>query len=245
MERKKFDTNVFFSGGAGMFLEYHDIVKPAWLYAVINLIISKYQGLPVNIIGNMPLICILEWYLNRSYRNPLKCLDWKNEIPLDELDALMKDILKDKSIYRLAPTLQIGIFLEIYKNESMDFPFIIYSDEYEEGIEEDLKNVFKGVKYKYVYGSLQEAIKMCSDNFTYIFSSVDKVPIAAKELFGTCSHVLLSEDYLYNFTDYRKTMKVDLKKIMREHPFIRTGTTRVFDINMIGKSFMNVSKGGE
>ena len=55
-ESKNFDTNVLFSGGAGMFLQYHDIVKPVYLYAIIKMIAVKESfGLPIDIIKDMSL----------------------------------------------------------------------------------------------------------------------------------------------------------------------------------------------
>lgn len=240
MERS-FDTSRIFSGGNGMFLEYHDIVKPVWLYAVVNLIMNDYRGLPVNIIANMPMLGILEWYLNRRYRNPLKQLDWKHQIPDDELDRLLRTVLEDATIYSLAPLLQLKTFLRVYRRQSMVFPFFVYSDEFEPGIEKDVKQIFGSIPHRYVFGDLEKAIRSTDENFTYIFSDCNKIRIASKTLSGTCAHVLLADDYRYNYLRFRGPMKVDLREEMSAHPFIRIGTTHVFDVTE--GIFGNITKG--
>ena len=69
-----FDTNIFFSGGAGMFIQYHDIIKPVYLYTIVKMIITKESfGLPIDIIKDFSIISIIEWYINRRFKNPIKC----------------------------------------------------------------------------------------------------------------------------------------------------------------------------
>ena len=66
-EAGKFDTEAFFSGGAGMFLEYYDIVKPVYLYATLKLLITDDNyGIPVSILKNFSVLSLIEWYKNRS-----------------------------------------------------------------------------------------------------------------------------------------------------------------------------------
>ena len=44
-----FNTNELFAGGAGMFIQYHDIIKPVYLYAIVKMIATKNSfGLPIN-----------------------------------------------------------------------------------------------------------------------------------------------------------------------------------------------------
>ena len=70
---KEMDCNAFFSGGAGMFLQYHDVIKPVYLYVIIKMLISKESyGLPLFILENMSDLSIMEWYTRRRYINPLK-----------------------------------------------------------------------------------------------------------------------------------------------------------------------------
>lgn len=236
---KPFDTNVFFSGGAGMFIQYHDVVKPVGLYVLIQMILTRQTyGLPVNIIQNMSILSIIEWYINRRWKNPLQCLDYAHIINPDDMYQLFQEILiNDPSIYAYSPTLNIEKMFSVYTRQHMNFPVYIYTETEEPYIKEDIRNVFHGIDVKYVYGDLEECIKKCSQNFTYIFSDIELVKKAAKILIGTCSHILLTEDYRYNFIGYRKEFKYNLSDLMRTHPYIRVGTTKAMDLNKMVRDF--------
>lgn len=238
---KSFDTAPFFVGGSGMFVQYHDILKPTYLYSVFRMIITKENyGLPTSIIEDFSILSLLEWYKNRRYKNPLQQLDWKHQIPKEDMDNLLSMILQDTSIYRLAPTLNFGRMIQVYISQHMVFPWIIYSEEYEEGIEKDCKNIFNGIKYKYVYGPLKEAIMKCDQNYTYIFSDIELLNLAAEILHGTYSILLLARDYRYNYIDNFKTMKYDLQEVATKHPFLRIETITAMDVGLMQDSFDNV-----
>lgn len=240
---KPFDTNVFFSGGAGMFIQYHDIIKPAYLYAIIKMLITKESyGLPTYILQNMSVLSIIEWYIKRRFKNPLRCLDFNHKIDKEDLDNLLQEILlSDDSIYSLSPTLNIGKMLHVYKQQHMTFPIYVYSEYEEPYIEEDCKNIFKGIKFHYLFGDLSDAIHKCDQNFTYIFSEIELVKNASEILMGTCSHVLLANEYRYNYIDNCKTFKYDLTDIMTSHPFIRVGTTLAMNPGQLALSFANIN----
>lgn len=237
------DTNIIFSGGAGMFIEYHDVVKPVYLYAIYKMIITgETFGFPINILSNMSSLSLIEWYMNRRYINPFKCLDYNKLIDDDQLDYMLWGyLLHDKTLYDLAPALNIHKMLKVYHSQHMTFPIYIYSKKEEPFIYEDCKELFKGIPIKYVYGDLKESISKCDQNFTYIFSDIDLVKNACEILIGTCSHILLASDYRYNYNGYMKKLKYDLKEIASEHPFIRTGTTQVADFLEIAKSFKKIN----
>ena len=127
---KPFETAPFFSGGAGFFVEFHDIIKPVYLYAIVKIMLDEsHFGLPVDIIKDYSVLSLLEWYKMRRYRNPLKQLDWANKIPTEDLDNLMKELLKDQSLYKLAPPLNIDRMIGVYRAQHMVFPWYIYSEE--------------------------------------------------------------------------------------------------------------------
>ena len=230
-DNKPFDTNCFFSGGAGMFIEYHDIIKPVYLYAIFQMILTKQSyGLPLDIIQHMSIISITEWYLHRRFKNPLKQLDINNKIDLYSLDMLMSHILsEDPSIYRIAPILNFGKLISVYRQQHMTFPVYIYSENEESYIAKDCDDIFRGIPHQYFFGDLKESILKCDQNFTYIFSDIESVNKAAEILTGTCSHILLARDYRYNYIDNRKTFKYNLKELAGSHPFIRIGTTIAMD----------------
>lgn len=236
-----FDSAPFFAGGAGMFVEFHDIVKPVYMYAVMKMIITKESyGLPTDIIKEFSIASLLEWYHNRRYRNPLKQLDWMHKIPENDLDNLMKEILKDESIYTLAPDLNICRMVSVYRMQHMVFPWFIYSEEYEPGIEKVCKKTFAGIKYTYLHGDLKQAISKCDQNYTYIFSDIEKVKMGSEILHGTCSHLLIARDYRYNLASDYKTMKYDLGELAMKHPFLRIDTITAMDNGLMQHSFDNI-----
>lgn len=238
---KQFNSAPFFSGGAGFFVEFHDVIKPVYLYAIFKMIIeNESYGLPTDIIKEYSILSIIEWYKNRRYRNPLKQLDWANKIPIEELDKLMEYLLQDESLYKLSPTLNIERMIGVYNLQHMNFPWVIYSEEYEKGIDITCREMFKNIPYKYTYGNMKDAIKKCEQNFTYIFSDIEKVKIASEILHGTCSHILIARDYRYNYIDNCKTLKYDLGKLAGMHPFLRIDTTTAMDIDIVYNKFDNI-----
>lgn len=243
---KQFDTNVFFSGGAGMFIQYHDIIKPTYLFAIIKLILNGESfGLPVNIISRMSFISIIEWYIKRRFINPLKCLDYYHQIDENELDNLLQHILEnDKSIYTLGNTMNVVKMFSVYRHQQMTFPVYIYSEREEPSIMYDCENIFKGIPIKYLFGDLKEAIKKCDQNFTYIFSDLELVKDAAEILIGTCSHILLSRDYRYNYIDNCKKLKYNLSDMAKSHPFVRIGTIEAVNQIELALSLSNLKSNG-
>lgn len=238
----KFDTNAFFPGGAGMFIQYHDVIKPAYLYAIVKMILTNQTyGLPFDIISNFSILSIVEWYIKRRYINPLKQLDFMHKLDIKELDDLFKKVLyNDESIYKLSPPLNVCRLFDVYRQQHMTFPIYIYSEEYEPFIKKDCENIFSGIDYYYVYGDLKDAVSKCDQNFTYIFSDIEMVNSASKILRGTYSHILLARDYRYNYTDHCKTFKYNLQQLASSTPVLRIGTTIAMDIRMMPDAFSNI-----
>ena len=245
---KPFDTNMFFSGGAGMFVQYHDVVKPVYLYAILKMIISKTSlGLPLEMIQYMSVRSIVEWYVKRRYKNPLRCLDYRKILDSQELDDLLSKILEtDDSLYSLSPGLNIRLMMQVYRRQHMSFPIYIYSEKEEPYILQDCRSLFAGIPIKYLYGDLKSAIGKCDQNFTYIFSDIELVKEICKILLGSCSHILLAREYRYNYKDNCNTFKYDLLDLARSHPFVRIGTTLAINEDQLATSFGNIlSRGGE
>ena len=235
-----FDTG-FFVGGNGMFLQYEDVIKPVYLYGLISMIINdNLHGLP-NLVSHMSIFSLIEWYRNRRYVNPLKQLDWNDQIPVEELDNILESVIaNDKTICSMAPLLNISRLIDVYQSQYMTFPFVIYSNKFNSAIQYDIDLIFGSIKHKYVYGDLKSAIRKCDENFTYIFSNLEMLKNGADILKGTYSHVLLANDYRYNYIDNHKTLKYDMKELMFSHPFIRTGTTSVWAGIDFQASFKNI-----
>lgn len=240
------DTNAFFSGGNGMFLQYHDIVKPTYLYAIAKMIIENNAfGLPIQIIRNFSVKSLLEWYTTRRYVNPLSQLDYKHSIPSDQLDQLMRQyLLSDQSIYKMAPQLSTMQMFTVYRTQHFQFPVFIYSKEYDECIEKDVDVIMNGINHHYVYGNLSDALKKTDNNFTYIFSDIELAKQACEILIGTCSNILIPRDYRYNYNDNYATYKYDLMELAHSHPFIRLETIVAMDFRLMNGAFNNLIQGG-
>ena len=241
-----FDTNNLFSGGAGIFVQYHDVIKPAYLYAIFKLMLDDNKfGLPLYLLNNMSVPSLIEWYVNRRYINPLKQLDYDNLIDENELDIFLYDYMKnDSSIYQMAPMLNFYRMINVYRSQYMSFPIYVYSEMEEPGIQSDIDIGFAGTNHQYLHGSLKDCIAKCDENFTYIFSDVEGFKIACDLLDGRYAHLLLARDYRYNYIDGHKTFAYDLRNLMFEHPPIRTGTISVFDSLDMHKTFENIIQGG-
>lgn len=244
---RPFNTNAFFSGGAGLFVQYHDVIKPTFLYVIIKMMISKENfGLPTFILEHMSQLSMIEWYLNRRYRNPLKQLDFNHHIELSELDTLLKDILsKDPTIYRLSPMLSTGKLFSVYRSQFMTFPIYVYEKDPDDGMKQDVDNILSGIQHKFLYGDLRSAISKCDQNFTYIFSNIESVKEATEILVGTCSNVLLTSDYRYNKSLDLVSYRYNLHELATSHPFVRIGTTVALDPDSMTNLFNYLSQGGD
>lgn len=238
----KFHTDEFFSGGAGMFLQYHDVVKPVYLYAMVRMVMTQESfGLPIDLITRFSNVSLVEWYLHRRYRNPLQCLDWNHQLEPAELDDMLyKIITSDPSLYSLAPALNIGKMFDVYLQQRMTFPVYLYTERKEPMVLEDAHKIFPGIPCKYVYGDLRSAVSKCDQNFTYIFSDIEQMKIAVETLSGTCSHVLLCRDYRYNFIGNYERPKYDLRQLEKKNTYIRTGTTLALNPVEIVKALKDI-----
>ena len=233
---KTFPTDVFFSGGSGMLIQYHDVIRPIYLGAIIKMIISKTSfGLPLDMISDMSIFSLAEWYLMRRYKNPLKCLDVSDILNMCDLDELLKQIMdSDKEIFSMMKIMNIGKIINVYRKQRMIFPFYVYSEDPNDFIKQDVAEIFSGINVKYVYGDLGDAIRNnCDDNYTYIFSDIEMVKKSAELLHGTCSHILLTSDFRYNYLDRHKTYKYELNRLSTDNPSVRIGTTKSTSINDI------------
>jgi hypothetical protein len=108
----------------------------------------------------------------------------------------------------------------------------------------DCKRALSGIPVRYLHGNLEDAIKKCDQNFTYIFSDVELVKQCSKILLGTYAHVLLAMDYRYNYIDNGKTFKYNLHELALSHPFVRIGTTLAGDKNEVLLAFRTLTTTG-
>ena len=236
MEAKPFDTSDMFVGGKGLFIQYHDIIKPVYLYAICKMIIQNISfGLPIRMIKDMSVYSTIEWYMQRKYRNPLQCLDYQNKADTTQVDILLKKLLSDPSLYSLSPLLNTARLLSVYVKQHMNIPVFLYNEYPDENMEKDIIHTFPDIHFQFLYGDIASCVKSCDENFTYILSDIHLLKNLSELLLGTYSHVLLAEDYRYNY-EGRKFI-YDLLDIQRHTPFLRIGTIQAVDINVLLASF--------
>lgn len=239
-----FDTNVFFAGGAGMFIEYHDVVRPVYLMTVLKLLTGKTTyGLPVEMLKSLSILSLVEWYLRRRYRNPLRCLDYLGKYDPEDLDKLLASILaEDNSLYQLAPQLNLQRLLANYHRHGMKFPIYLYTETEEAGVAEDCQRAFHGLSVRYLHGDLKAAIGECDQNFTYMVSNHETLVKLTELLAGTCSHLLLAGDYRYNYiSTSEKKLKINPKGLMRSTPYLRIETNTVCDPTALAVSLQRIA----
>jgi hypothetical protein len=238
-----FNTGEIFSGGSGFFLQYHDIIRPTYLSVIIKMLFdNKSYGLPIDMVRNMSIVSLLEWYVTRRYTNPLRSLDYKHIIPPEELDELLLKILNsDNTIYTLSPLLNIKLMLNIYKKHSMNFPIYVYTNREEPFVPKD--SFTDGITFTYLYGDLQEAINKCDQNYTYIFSDINLLKEASEMLSNTYSHLLLAREYRYNYIS-KGVFKHDLIAITKKYDHLRVGLTYSMSLENVLRSLLYTLKGG-
>ena len=243
---KPLDTNETFVGGAGMFIQYHDVIKPVYLYAVIKMLLNKdYHGLPLNILETLDIPSLLEWYINRRYINPLKQLDYQHIVDETQLDIFLHEYIEnDPGIYTVAPVLNFSRILDVYRSQFMVFPIYIYSEKESKHIKHDCDSLLGSIDHKCLFGDLKDCIKQCNQNFTYIFSSINEFKVACNFLKGSYANILLAHDYRYNYLDGHETFKENMEKLMKDNFPIRTGTISVYDGLDLSNIFSNIIQGG-
>lgn len=246
MLNQNVNTNVFFSGGAGIFIEYYDIVRPVYLYAALKMLYTNTTyGLPLEMIKHLSSSSLVEWYCNRRYQNPLYSLDPLHKATHSQLDSLLSSVLqRDSSIYKLAPPLNIYLMMQACVSHKISFPVYVYTSNYDEHAHADSKSIFPGMPTHYLHGPLDKTLSQCDQNFTYIFSNIHTLVQAAYLLKGTCSHVLLAREYRYNYKDFFKTYHYDLFDIQSTHQFLRIGTTFALDRKRLANAINITLQGG-
>ena len=122
----------------------------------------------------------------------------------------------------------------------MNIPVFIYNEYQDDNLENDMKNNFPSIKFNFLYGDLKQSIQQCDENFTYILSDIEILKNLSELLIGTYSHLLLSDDYSYNYEG--RKFKYDLLDIQVHTPFLRIGTIQAVDLNSLLKSFGGILK---
>ena len=232
-----FNTNSFFSGGGGMLVQYHDIIKPVYLLAIIKLILNgNAYGLPIQILDGMSILSLIEWYMKRRDHNPLVSLDFNHIIEKEELDNLLKVVLKDEGLYKLSPTLNVYKQLNAMQEQSINIPVYIYNDYEDENIIQDCKSLFPRLNLGFKFGNIVDVVKSCEQNFTYILSQIEKVVDIIKCNEDKFSHILIPQEYRYNYIDNYRELKYEVKSLLKDNHYIRLGFNNAVDYDELAMS---------
>ena len=243
---KPFDTSRF-TGGAGLFIQFEDVVTPIYLFAMIKLILTEQSfGIPIHIIKDMSILSIAEWYIKRNNQNPILDLDYDHQLSKDHADELLYKILQDKSIYDYSPPMNIKLFFEVYQYKKMNFPIYIYSQFKDPNIEYYCTKNFASIQLHFIDTTdIIQAIDLLSkDNYTFILSNIHLFKQAVEHLHGKYAHVLIAEDYKYNYKDNCHVMLYDIVKLMIDNPFVATSATSVINPKVLANSLQILNMRG-
>jgi len=243
---KPFDTSKF-TGGAGLVIQFEDVVTPVYLFAIIKLILTNETfGIPIHLIKDMSILSIAEWYIKRNNQNPILDLDYKHQLSKNQADTLLYNILKDKSIYDFSLPMNIKLLFEIYEYKKMNFPIYIYSQFNDPNIEYYCLKHFPSTKIKIIdtIDIIKAIDSLSSDNYTFILSDIELFKKAVEYLHGYHAHVLLAEEYKYNYIDNCRTPKYDITELMMNNPFVLTSLTSVLNPKALANSLQILNMRG-
>lgn len=236
-----FNTDSLFVGGAGMFVEYHDIIRLVDLFVVVRMMLTEESfGLPVHILKGMGVAPMTEWYLKRPNQNPFTALDYNHILDIHELDQLRSQILdSDPSIYQYAPYTNFYKMLQLMRDQQIGIPVYVWTPTPEVNIQQDLATM--PIHPTYVSGSLESALSKTGNNFTYIFSDISHAKVAADIINDRYAHILIPTEFRYNYQDHMKTLKYTIQKLN-----IRFSQIPMINYKEIGAAFSKLSEhGGE
>jgi hypothetical protein len=217
------ETKKWFSGGGGFFIQYFDIIKPVYLTLINKLLMMKAQvPFALDMLSGWSQPSLSEWYLHRKHINPFIDLDVNDLVPKETLDSLLKQMLhEDPSLFELSPRMKFHEMMKMCTPLRLHFQLYVYSEEYFEGIDKDVKDTFSFLSPVYLHGDLDKALRKVDQNFTYIFSDIEMARNAAELLSGKMSHILISNDHRYNYTDNFETLKHQPEELMMKYPVCR------------------------
>ena len=239
--KNTFNASKTFFGGSALIVQYHDVLKPVYLTAIIKMLMNKNLqfGLPFDIIKSFSLLSLIEWYKGRSFINPLKLLDPNRKATNEQLQQMLNIILKDNSIYKLSPLLDTIRLIIASEQNKLDVPLYIYSEQFEEGIDKDL--YYMQMNCKYIHETIKTLIERTPPNATYIFSNIDLLKDSLELIDPKKSaNFILVSDYRYNFLNnqYKYNFSDLLSKLFK--PFIMINNISIFNNLRVMNDYTNL-----
>ena len=239
--KNTFNASKTFFGGSALIVQYHDVLKPVYLTAIIKMLMNNdlQFGLPFDIIKSFSLLSLIEWYKGRSFINPIKLLDPKRKGTDEQLQQILSIVLKDHSVYKLTPFLDTIRLIIASEQNKLDVPLYIYSEQFEEGIDRDLYHL--QMNCKYIHEPIKTLMEQTPPNATYIFSNIDLLKESLELIDPKKSaNFILVSDYKYNFSSnqYKYNFSDILSKSFK--PFIIINNISIFNNLRVMNDYMNL-----
>lgn len=207
-----------------MFVEYHDIIKCPW-YILLSLISQNQKIKPILDLTEIEYLDsngLFEWYCNRKNRNFLQDLAIDKNNP-EEFDKILSVLMNNEIFYSIDTKLNAVNSIKIAIKQRMVKNVIIYSEEENEYIRDDIKHIFGNISnIKYRHGDFREVLKDIPIDTTYMLSDFNKIIIMAEENRLNYASLVLPYDFSYNFIINDKDERVsiiDLTYLGKDHLF--------------------------
>lgn len=209
-----------------LFLEYADIIKSPY-FNFVYMIMQHPNNFSENYVTEKFLgfdpPSLVEWYINRSYQNPLMDLirpEALEHVPAKVLDEFLNNQIEQiPSVNYTAAWLNMADVVRQLSTEKASIvkKIIIWHPYENNAIKNDISSYF-GPRVHFITGDLQECLRYVPDDSTYVFSDIMNIEVILAE--GKLKHcsVLVPEDYRYNFTEENK-LKIDYGNYLEEELF--------------------------
>lgn len=212
------DTSTFTNDEA-IFMEYHDVLKCPW-FVFLSLVYNNgimSEIFDISSLSHYTLEELYEWYINRDCRNVLKNLplqpgvresldrdsggkaninEWLDNILNFELEEIPMCVNSNSDLNFMKAANYIAYTKNLVNK------IYVYTEEYNRVIEKDIEDIFKG-KAIYVHGDFRETLTKANltNNTTFVFSDVTKIPVLKELNMLEYSSITLVEKYGYNYDD--------------------------------------------
>ncbi len=184
-----------------MLVEYYDILKSPWfvLLSVLNQNEKLRPILDLDKIVYLDTDSQFEWYCNRKNRNFLLDLALA---PVDKVDydEILKILMRNKIFYEVDSTLNAKNAIDIALRQKQVKEVVIYSEENDPLIKEDVKRMFEKYKnVKFRCGDFAKVLESIPTDTSYMLSDFNKVITIADSNKLNLASIILPYDFAYNY----------------------------------------------
>lgn len=203
-----------------LFVEYMDLIKTPW-FVLLNLCRQNEKLksiLDITPIEDFSLDALFEWYMNRKNRNIFYELLFNKDVDLEEMDLLVKSQLEISPIFfTLDTALTVVPAINKILRENIIKEVIVYSEYYNQFMEEDIKQVFfENKKVKYRHGNLKDVLRSIPIDTTYFLSDIEKIIALEETNHLDMASIILPYEYRYNKNE-KGEWNIDLEYLAKNH----------------------------